>query len=481
MPAYLKGNITLLSRRQMLQRSLAAGSALYLQTHGHNADAQANAEAKPGIAIVCGMDRYPNLRGEGSDLRMAGTHSVERMIPALKAHGFDAVHPLKNPKRQEILDALALHARPNQKLVFYFLGLGSRDEAGNDTLLCADAGDERERGSLRRDDLRRTLTKLARVNKTAVTAIIDASSGWASKYAPNSQASDRTKAFPLSYVQFKETRQQASREPVADDRLNAGFSPCFFTPASETEHAWAAAIPGEENKFAGVFTLHLSLILEHLPPEELWQTVHKQTADACQQFARQFRLERQTPRLSPAFLPVPTFEKPKEPTLNFEQLFALNFSNSTLLSLAAKPLAKAIDPRVIPIDEQFDILVTTQQPGYLVALEKTPDNFHKLHFPLDGTAESAKIRAGTLPLPTDRNSAFEPDKPGPDIFKVFFYRDEAGAQALLDMIKDLVDKSIEDSKTGAIQVKTQKNGTSDVVSADLTTATYTLDVPPEKE
>jgi len=471
----------MLSRREWIQRAgIGAAASLFLEAHGHKAFAQA--AAAPGTAILCGMDFYPLLRGDGKDLRTAGTNSVGLLIPALKQHGFTDIHHLKNPTQQEISEAFRKFAKPRQRLVFYFLGHGSRDEAGNGTLLCADAADEKNKGNLRREELRLAVTKLIREDEVLVTAFIDACHSWAVAFGLG-KGEGAGKAFPLSYPQFKSMQQAPLEDPDADDRLNAGCHPCFFTAAGETEKAWVATIPDKNKKmiYVGVFTHSLSRMLQAASPGEVWENIHRKTSSACFTYSEKYKIPRQTPHLSPIYSDVKLF-KGKKGELDLSHLFELNLPDAKILSVAVKPVKKNVSPVSIPVGAQFSVNVTTKQAGYLIALEKTPDNQYHVHFPATASVEAAKVEAQTtLRLPTNSRMAFHHDALGRDTFKVFLYRDKESAAKLLKMINDLFGKSVDEKNSKTIRTSALKNGSSDVVSKDLITATHTFDVQPGKD
>jgi len=473
------------SRREFIQRTGAASGALFLQLHG--AHALAKAARQSGVAILCGMDKYPHLRGDGTDLCGAGSNSIGLMASALKKHGFDTIYPLINPTKAQILQALAKQAQPGKRLLFYFLGHGSRDIAGNGTLLAADACDDDAGDSyLRRDDLRQTLTEVIHKG-VLVTCFVDACESWAVAYDLGAKAVRKHRCIPLGYNQFSnqfinqarlKNIQAKPRQFPTDNRGSVLRQPCFFTAADVNERAYVASIPDDETKMAGVFSYHLSRMLKETPQEEVWESVYDKTAAACTKYSREYGIPAQTPKITPAYQRIALFEGKADNVIDLEHLYELNFPDAAL-SLVVKPQQQEVNPASILVDETFDIEIMSRAGGYLVAVEKTPGNEYVLHFPLDGKVESAKIDAQAVTLPTNRQQVFFHNQSGPDTFKVFLYRNPAGAKKLLTMLQGLVGNPVSEQNAKDIKTRARGDGNTDVITADLVTASFRFDVRPK--
>jgi len=473
-----------LTRAELIRSGMgmAAGS-LFLGWHSPKA--LARAAGRPGTAVLCGMDRYPKLRGGinrigRDDLEEAGTNSARLVREALSKHGFATkdVVLLANPTKGQIIDAIRANAQPGRPFLFYFLGHGSRDAAANGTLLAADAEDDKPDTYLRRDDLRRELTELIRKG-VLVTACLDACESWSMAFELGEKSLPRIRAFPLYYEQFKaiQQRDRRSRPDTVEDVL---LQPCFFTAADETQKAWVAPMPDLQNKNIGLFSYYLAQALRSTGQEDLWENVYKKVAGSCRDYSSEHRLAPQTPKISAVYLGTPLFQEKQKGVLDVDRLFDLEFPNSQTLSVRVKPLKGPVNPASIKVSEEFDIEIPVRGQGYLVAVEKTPDRRYRLHFPADGSVDAAHVADQTILLPLNSNKVFYHDRAGRDTFKAFLYQDRASAEKLLSLLAPAKGDGADSGRAKDMRTKARPGQPGDIVARKMVTATYRFDVEPEE-
>lgn len=440
----------------------------------------ANAARQPGVALLCAMDNYPLLRGDGRNLLGAGTTSAALVQKALAKHNFADTVLLKNPTKQQMLDNIRSKSQRGRPFLLYFLGHGGRDVAGNGTLLAADAEEQKPETSLRRDDLRQVLTEVIRERRCPVTCFVDACESWAVAYELGSKAAQRLgRCFPLSYNQVAEKDIRTGlRQSPPDAVRDALLQPCFVTAADVNERAYVAPLPELGGKMVGVFSHHLAKALAEAPANQLWGALHDLTVHHCGEFARKYSIPSQTPKLTPSFRPVALFEPKAPDSVDLTRLFELDFPKPDLLTITVLPEKSLPNPASIEAMQNFDIKITSKLPGYLVALEKTPSSGYALHFPPAGNVDAAKIAAGEVDLPADRTKVFFHDKPGPDTFKVFLYPRIEGAKKLLDSLGKIKTATLSEADCKDIQIRARPGQHPDVFPGDLITATFQFDVKP---
>jgi hypothetical protein len=468
-----------LTRTELLRKGmgLAAGALLGDQTLLCDMSLAAR---EPGVALLCGMDSYPYLSGPGRNLHGAGSTSANLLRQALGNHTFPDVHFLQNPTKTQILEAIRTKSRPDRPFLFYFVGHGSRDINGNGTLLAADALDGHPETSLRRDELRHTLTDIIREHRAPVTCLIHACESWAVAYemAPKGQEK-RGECLSLSYNLFGERivqTQPSQPQPAASrDPL---LQPCFLTAADAHERAYVAPHSELGGRWAGIFSFQLARCLSQASAGEVWGALHENLLIQCGRFARAHRLPYQTPKLTPIYGPVPLFEPKPGDAIDLCRFFELEAPDAQLLSLHVITEKPAPNPSLIKTMENFRVRISARTSGYLIALERTPDGGHALQFPLSGEVKDARIPAGALDLPAGPKQVYFHDQPGPDTFKVFLYSQAAGANELLESLGKIKTEPLSEKESDGIRLVARADHSLPAFPNDVITATFQFYVRP---
>lgn len=419
-------------------------------------------------ALCIGVNDYPGLRPGASLSGCVG--DAKLMADKLKLYGFKPIL-LTNEKatRSAILAAihdLGKNVGPNDRVVIYFAGHGTRNSDGKSTILPADARDDNESFDIGCDEFYAAVKALPGVK----TILLDSChSGGMARTQDGLKSWSRFR--PRVYVRTTRLNAPATRtaskgggawqeddingaddlKPVLEPNKPAaapattpvkptGGKPATAKPAAPNEPVYyTAALKTQlanetewEGVPHGVFTWYLSQSLSG--GNDLWQDIAK----GVNKKVREETEDEQQPLLYPptantapalrlaAAPDAAPAEKPTPAKLSPSELYSMTNADTTRLSLRRTP---DVTPVLVGSKNAFEIKVGAS--GYLVLINRDPKKEVSLVFPAGGDVDAAKVMPGTVRLPTKVNAYLKPDTPGADAVKAILFTSREAADKFL--------------------------------------------------
>lgn len=397
-------------------------------------------------AVCIGVNQYTQLR-PGANLRGCDADAT-LFADALRACGFSKgnIHILMDgaAKKKDILDAITAmksHLRAGDRAVFYFAGHGTLSSRGASVILPSDARDDSEENDISVEDLYDAV-KAVGGDDIQKTVVLDSchSGGMVRSIAGLRRFKGRTPRF---YVRSRDLNKPASHAGGRDvkrwqevpvngsddlhtvvndtDKEARASGICYFAAAQKDEVANETEINGTPH---GLFTYYLASTLT--AQGNLWRDVSASVADKVGEMTD----HEQKPLLFPAtYLDSVVFgghAAPKPKPFDLADIYALSNPNSDAVVLERHPEYSPV--AVGSRNNFFEIHVG--QDGYLVVLNKDPNDELEVVFPKAGNEGAMEVHKGQV-IRLPNRGFMSPDTPGTDGLKAILFTHVGAANAML--------------------------------------------------
>jgi hypothetical protein len=416
-------------------------------------------------AVVCGVQKYPNLDPSASNLEGCLNDAMSMADVLQRRYQFQ-VKLLVNEQatKQGILNAIAevaANIRPDERFVFFFAGHGRQfPETGfmPYDALEVNPSNPKELNSMRPEDLSAALRSM---NARSKTVILDACHSGAMSRAGTGTLKARYYA-PPAYRGSRHLELKKKTVTGADAQSQYDTSKgtvCYVTACLDHEQAFEDRFPDGKNH--GIFSYNLVSRLDGETPSwemviaEVKQKVTKRTSEAGLQ---------QNPTLSPAYQRAPIFEAKDVPSNSTRAIRTLSDLFST-----QRPDPERLSVKVTPdqpsfqIGEYLKLEISVNRPGNLVILGQHKDRLY-LFYPSRQsasdslTAEMCAVKPGVLHLPDDPLSRTSFNRVGQDQVKAFLFDSAEQAQAVLDVFNTANEAKFDDLIGKLLELKSNSEG-----------------------